>query len=214
MEKTTFEQIEIWKTIPNYEGYMASNLGRIKSVNRLSSSGRKIKGKILKTTTKQDGYVQVSLCKNGHDKHFFVHRLVMLAFVGECPEKMQVNHIDENKHNNCLSNLEYITPVDNCNFGTRNNRISLSSKHPKTKEHCEHISKARKGMIFSEDHKHNISVVKRKQCGVKVQCVETGEIFECILDAEKAVGLRRGSGISNACRNSAKKCGGYRWRYA
>ena len=205
-------QNEIWKPIPNYDSYRVSNLGRVKSVDRLSSNGRKLKGEIKKSSDAR-GYLHVSLCKDGKCKYFLVHRLVMLAFVGECPKGMEVNHIDENKHNNCLSNLEYITNIENCNYGTRNKRIAISNRHKKTKEHCENISKGRKGIIFSEQHKRNISIGKRKQCGRKVQCVETGKIFDCIIDAEKAVGLKNGSNISKACKDANMKCGGYKWRY-
>ena len=203
---------EIWKPIPNYEGYMVSNLGNVKSVDRLSSNGRHLKGKPLRQVM-IGGYLYVRLCKNGKMKNFFVHRLVMLAFVGKCSKGMEVNHIDENKENNCLSNLEYITKVDNCNYGTRNIRISLSNRHPKTKEHCEHISKGRKGMKFTEEHKRNIAIAKKKQCGRKVQCIDNGIIYDCVADAERAAGLKAGSNIPKACMDSTKKCGGYRWRY-
>jgi len=204
---------EVWKKIPNYDGYLISNMGVVKSIDRLSSNGRHLKGKILKALKTSGGYLSVSLCKDGEDKHYAIHRLVMLAFVGECPKGMEINHIDENKQNNCLSNLEYVTPSENCNHGTRNNRISLSSKHPKSKEHCANISKGRKGIVFSEEHKNNISIAKKKQCGRKVQCIETGEVFECVTDAEKAVGLKKGSNIPKSCADNTKKSGGYRWRY-
>ena len=154
---------EVWKTIPNYDGYLISNMGVVKSIDRLSSNGRHLKGKILKPLKSSGGYLSISLCKDGKDKHYAIHRLVMLAFVGECPDGMEVNHIDENKHNNALSNLEYLTSQDNCNHGTRNERIALSNKHPKSKSHCANISKGRRGMIFTEEHKRNISIAKKKQ---------------------------------------------------
>lgn len=205
---------EIWKTVPEYESYQVSNMGNVKSIDRLSSNGRKLKGKTMSQVEGTDGYLSVALCKNGKTRHIAVHRLVMLAFVGRPKQGYQVNHIDENKLNNQLSNLEYVTRIENCNHGTRNARISASNKgKPKSKSHKENISKSRKGIQFSEDHKRNISVAKKKQCGRQVQCVETGEIFEAIVDAEKSVGVKRGSNIISACKDNKRTCAGYHWRY-
>lgn len=205
---------EIWKAIPGYESYEISNMGNVKSIDRVSSNGRKLKGKMRAQAKGTDGYLLVALCKDGKTKSFSVHKLVMLAFIGKPPQGYEVNHIDENKLNNQLSNLEYVTRLENCNHGTRNKRISTSNKgKPKSKTHRENISKGRKGIQFSEEHRKNISTAKRKQCGRQVQCIETGEIFEAIVDAEKSVGLKKGSNIIKACRDNNKTSAGYHWRY-
>ena len=114
---------EIWRDIPDYENlYKVSNLGRIKSLTRLvrvKNGMRTIKGQILKDKiNKLTGYHQIQLSRNGKKSYFFVHRLVYMAFNGEIPEGIQVNHIDENKNNNSLSNLNLMTPKQNMNFGT------------------------------------------------------------------------------------------------
>lgn len=107
---------EIWKPIEGFEGlYEVSNLGRIKSIKRNTT-----KGGILKLyTNKQNGYVYAGLTKNNRRKTFRVHRLVMSTFVGW--SELQVNHIDGDKTNNKLSNLEYCTGSENMIHAYKNN---------------------------------------------------------------------------------------------
>ena len=97
--------MEIWKEVPNYEGvYQISNLGRVKSLKL----GRE---KILKPKEHRNGYTQVYLWEEGKSKLFFVHRLIMLAFVGK--SDLQVNHKNGIKADNRLENLEYCTASEN-----------------------------------------------------------------------------------------------------
>ena len=80
MENLNYEN-EIWKDIKNYEGlYQVSNLGRVKSLERLDALGHRLKEKILKPGINQYGYYQVVLCKQSVQKHYMVHRLVFEAF--------------------------------------------------------------------------------------------------------------------------------------
>ena len=105
---------EIWKDIPNYEGlYQASNLGRIRNLHPRYKNRVYLSGIISRY-----GYLRVSLCKNGCIKQFFIHRLVWEAFNGKIPEGMQVNHINEIKIDNRLSNLNLMTAKMNTNWGT------------------------------------------------------------------------------------------------
>lgn len=122
---------EIWKDIPNFEGYyQASNLGRIKSVTRkakvkiLNNDYRTVKGQLLSPAKTRDGYLKVSLSKNHKRYYFKVHRLVAITFIPNPNNYPCVNHIDENKLNNKIDNLEWCTIKYNCNYGTRNKRIS------------------------------------------------------------------------------------------
>lgn len=111
---------EKWRDIPNYEGlYQASDLGRIKSLDRIDSLGRKVKGKIIKTTKDKDGYLYFTLCKNGIKKQARVHRVVLLSFVDMPKNKEQVNHINEIKDDNRLCNLEWCDAVYNNNYNDK-----------------------------------------------------------------------------------------------
>ena len=96
---------EIWKDIIGYEGlYQISNYGNVKSIKR---------DKILKPQVNGRGYLSVGLSKNGKHKTFRLNRLVMITFVGYEEGKDQVNHIDGDKTNNRLDNLEWCTQSEN-----------------------------------------------------------------------------------------------------
>lgn len=100
---------EIWKTIPGYEElYEASNLGRIRSLPRATTNGRVLK---LYCNSK-NGYMYVSLSKDNVQKSRRVHRLVMAAFNG-LNDGLQVNHLNGNKADNRIDNLEYCTQSEN-----------------------------------------------------------------------------------------------------
>jgi hypothetical protein len=95
---------EIWENIPAYEGlYKVSNLGRIKSI---------LTDKYLKPSPDRFGYVRFNVFKNKKPKTLRIHRLVMEIF-NPITNKMQVNHIDGNKSNNRLDNLEWCTDSEN-----------------------------------------------------------------------------------------------------
>ena len=118
--------MEIWKPIKNYEdSYEISNLGNVKSLNY----GNTGTSRLLKLRKDKYGYLNVELNKNGKRKVFKVHRLVLMTFMPiEGMESLQVNHIDENKLNNTLENLEWCTNEYNSNYGTRNDKISKKQK--------------------------------------------------------------------------------------
>ena len=118
---------EIWKDIKGFEGiYQASNLGRVKSLERFRKGKNgflvSVKEKILKPRMLNSGYYIVQLYKNSIGKWYQVHRIVWEAFNGSISEGLQVNHINEVKTDNRLSNLNLMTPKENCNWGSRNER--------------------------------------------------------------------------------------------
>lgn len=127
---------EIWKDVCGYEGYyQVSNLGNVKSLDRIDCRGRHLKGKIVPHFSEKDGYLIVSFCKNGIAKHFRVHRLVASAFIQNPHNLSEVNHKDENKKNNCAENLEWCNTKYNINYGKRNQRVSEALSGEKTYNH-------------------------------------------------------------------------------
>ena len=120
MENLNYEK-EVWRDIPNYEGiYQVSNLGRVKSLKRPYG----LKEKILKPLINSIGYYQVGLYKNSKVRFCLVHRFVWEACNGQIPEGYEVNHINEIKSDNRLSNLNLMTHKENTNWGTRNERMT------------------------------------------------------------------------------------------
>lgn len=128
---------ETWKDIPNYEGlYQVSNLGRVKSLERQSSPFYQ-KGTLCSYSVKEKickqyivmGYLMVHLSKNDVKTMYKVHRVVASAFIPNINNCPQVNHLDENKFNNSVDNLEWCTCKQNNNHGTRNERISKTQRN-------------------------------------------------------------------------------------
>jgi hypothetical protein len=111
--------IEIWEKIPDAPDYEVSNLGRVAS----KKYGNR---RILAQSKKKTGYYEVGLCyETNKRKWFLVHRLVLSTFNPiDGMENMEINHKDEDKSNNQLDNLEWVTSLENCNYGNRNNKIS------------------------------------------------------------------------------------------
>lgn len=105
---------EEWRDIKGFEGmYQISNLGRVKSLERLSIQNHLLPEKILRTAHAQSGYVDVSLYKDGKRYHRKPHRLVAEAFIPNPDNLPEVDHIDTNKDNNCVDNLHWVTHSEN-----------------------------------------------------------------------------------------------------
>ena len=113
---------EIWKDIEGWDGiYQVSNLGRVKSLSRMLSNTKGVfmsKERILKHGKDKNGYHRVNLYYNNRYTTFPIHRLVAIAFIPNPSNYPMVNHKDENKDNNCVSNLEWCTSKYNTNYGT------------------------------------------------------------------------------------------------
>jgi len=100
------------KQIPNFPDYFISDTGIVYSVAERANRG-KPKKPIMKSQWKKWGYYSVTLAKNKKQYPQYVHRLVLRAFVGECPNGYQCRHLDGNKLNNNLSNLTWGTRREN-----------------------------------------------------------------------------------------------------
>lgn len=127
---------EEWRPVVGYQGlYEVSNLGRVRSVDRTShyKDGRTYlyRGRVLKLRKGRDGHLRINLCKDGKLKTKFVHRMVLEAFVGPCPEGMECLHIDGNPANNCVDNLSWGTRGENML-----DRVRHGSHHNANKTRC------------------------------------------------------------------------------
>lgn len=145
---------EIWKDVKGYEGlYQVSNLGRCRSLDRivlcntlLGNVGSYVhKGKILsnKRTNHKNGYIRLSLVKDGVYKQYYLHKLVAEAFIPNLKNKAYVDHIDTNKLNNCISNLRWVSIVENNN-------------NPITKKHLAARKYTRKKYYYNGDSALNL----------------------------------------------------------
>jgi hypothetical protein len=167
---------EVWKDIFGYEGlYRISNCGRVYSL---------VSNIVLKNVKSKSGYYHVTLCKNGTKKNFRINRLVALHFIPNPQNKPHVNHIDENKENNCDWNLEWCTPKENCNHGTGVQRCIANRD-------------------FSSKRK---PVVQLTKTGQIVRC------WESIWDVKQKLKYSA-SNISECCRGIRKTAHGHVWKF-
>ena len=121
---------EVWKDIKGYEGlYQVSNFGRVKSLTRLSKQNHLLPERFLKTN-ENDRYLRVDLWKDGKHKFYEVHRLVAAAFIANPENKPVVNHIDGDKHNNNVNNLEWCTVSENNKHAYKMGLASPVNKTP------------------------------------------------------------------------------------
>ena len=122
---------EVWRDVKGYEGlYQVSNMGRVKSLGRKDRFGRVIKERILEPAATHNGYLRVGLHVDGKRKMLRVHRLVCEAFHENPDNKSEVNHVNENKTDNRACNLEWSTRTENCNHGSRNERVAKALSKP------------------------------------------------------------------------------------
>lgn len=155
--------LEFWRDVKGYIGlYQVSNLGNVKSLRN---------NKILKPVPNKKGYFQVSLSKDGKVKNFRINRLVAEAFLPNEDELPEVDHINGDKTDNRVCNLQWISEVEN---------------------------------------------LRKKETGIaiprRVICVETGEIFESVAAAARAVN-RKYLAVSRNLRGLTQSCAGKHFKY-
>lgn len=125
------QEFEEWRDIEGYEWvYQISSFGRIKSLERIDNNNHLVKERILKQSIKNTGYMGVYLYSNRIGKSKLVHRLVAQAFIPNQYNKPVVNHLDEDKTNNNVNNLEWVTAKENINYGTGIDRRAKSISIP------------------------------------------------------------------------------------
>ena len=153
---------EIWKPIKGYEGlYLISNLGRIKSLDRTVYQLHK------------DGYARVGLHKNGEMKTYSVHRLVGEHFLEKKPGKDYINHLDCNKANNNVNNLEWCTQSENIQYAY-DNRTKIPPHQKKVSQYdmtgnliqvWESMAEAARSLGLQQPNISKVCLGKRSQTG-------------------------------------------------
>lgn len=172
--------LEQWKVIPDTEGKLfISDTGRIMSHLRDE--------KILKTQIDSKGYKRLRVTINRQKKAYKVHRLVANAFIDNPENKPQVNHINGDKSDNRVCNLEWCTNIENCHHAIKNGLWDS---------------------VFASSKRENDA---RKKC-IVAKNIDTGEemIFRSIRDAELSIGSRHIVDVLKGRRLQAK---GYSFEY-
>lgn len=189
---------ELWKSIEGYEGlYEVSNFGNVKSITR---------NKVMKPGSHKFGYRYVILYKEGSNKSVLVHRLVADAFIPKISGEEDVNHIDGNKSNNCVENLEWVSKSENMKHAyqsglrqvTDNQRGAGRPRTSKQLEASRTLTPAKLAALRDPYRFHNVGPAleaKRK----KVRCVQTGECYLSMSAADSAIGCSSGQ-VSNSIK--------------
>lgn len=165
----------MFKDVIEYEDeYEISNTGFIRSKDRMCVDSlyrkRFRKGMELRPDIAQNGYYRVTLCKGGHKKQQYLHRLIAIHFIPN-PEGMpQINHKDGNKLNNSIDNLEWVTVQENTIHAYKNNLINVRSgeNHPHYGKFGAKSKKAKKVL------RTNIKTGEEKVYGALIETVNDG----------------------------------------
>ena len=190
-------QQEIWKDIEGYEGlYQVSNLGRVRSVDRIilrSSTPQFSKGKNISQQPLNSGYMVVSLWNKKKRKAFTVHRLVANAFLPLQQGKDEVDHINGIRTDNRVNNLRWCNRKENVNFPIARSKYLSSNK-----ERIEHIRMAKA--------KHSLKLVQLTLDGTIIK------EWNSVKQASKSLGIQENN-VYAVCIGKRKSTGGYKWKY-
>lgn len=183
--------METWRDIEELNGkYEISSYGRLRN---------KTNKVVLKPRKNYKGYLDIKIC----GKTKLLHRLVAQTFISNPDNKPQVNHIDEDKTNNHVDNLEWVTAKENSNWGTRNDRRVMNTDYRKRNSSY--------GYVHRLDNVDWDNVNKDKKIAVVGKNVNGNEsLFKSIREASRATGASSGH-ISECINGKRKSAGGYIW---
>lgn len=170
------------KAVINFPNYTVRTDGKVFNKNEHE----------LKQTVNRDGYSMVKLCNKGYEKNCLVHRLVAEAFIPNPDNKRTVNHIDGNKTNNDISNLEWCT-------------------HSENEKHAYANSLRRSYLTYSD--RKNGAVISKEKRRKPVKVIETGIIYPSVLDCAKDLGCYT-NGVAGCCNGIYKQHHNYHFEWA
>lgn len=195
---------EEWVPVANYEGiYEVSNLGRVRSLDRvvIDKSGVTYnrKGKFIRPTFQKsgvledgslNGYIIVTLSKDGKNTVSGLHRLLAQAFIPnpDPDNKILVNHIDGVKFHDSLENLEWVTPSENCLHAYKNglSKVQYEVLRNNSKSALEKSNEVRRH---------------------PVKCIENGTVYPSVIEAQRKLHISEWSILTSL--KDGKKHGGY-----
>ena len=196
---------EIWKDIEGYEGYQVSNLGRVKSLDRIDSNNHPLKGVILKPYISNSGYLLVGLYKQQKRDRKLLHRLVAEAFIPNPDNKPEIDHINTDKTDNTVwlnedgsvnydkTNLRWVTKKENMNNPLTKIKMQINARKP---------SKGK----YSKKHHRSKPIIQYDKEGNFIR------EWDCANDVERVLGISN-KHIGSVCLGKRKSCGGYIWKY-
>lgn len=188
---------EVWEEIKGYEGlYFVSNLGRV--VSRVREGA---KGGVLIFTKNSKGYLTVGLCKHGTQNKFRVNRLVAKAFISNPHNKPEVNHINGNKKNNRVDNLEWVTHQENIDHAVENSLILKGENSDRTNLTDKDVLCIRE---YLKDESYSIKDIARifNVSQRAVSFISLGQTWKHLLKEDETVGKHRSA---KGSKNAASK---------
>ena len=196
---------EIWKNIEGYEGYQVSNLGRVRSLDRIDSNNHPLNGVILKPYISNSGYLLVGLYKQQKRDRKLLHRLVAEAFIPNPENKSEIDHINTIKTDNTVflnedgsidyekTNLRWTTRKENINNPLTKTKMRINARKP---------SKGK----YGKKHHRSKPIIQYDKEGNFIK------EWECANDVERVLGISN-KHIGSVCLGKRKSCGGYIWKY-
>ena len=197
---------EIWKDIKGYEGiYQVSNLGRVRSLDRIDSNNHPLNGVILKPYISNSGYLLVGLYKQQKRDRKLLHRLVAETFLPNPENKPEIDHINTIKTDNTVflnedgsvnyekTNLRWVTKKENINNPRTKTKMLINARKPS------------KGKYGKKHHKSKPIIQYDKEGNFIKE-------WECANDVERVLGISN-KHIGSVCLGKRKSCGGYIWKY-
>lgn len=183
--------MEVWKPVYGFEdSYEVSNLGRIRRVkpcrNQFDTP------RVLSLTEQRGGYLGTILSDGKKRKMIKAHRAVAIAFIENPEEKLEVNHIDGNKKNNCVENLEWVTREENERHAHRLGLKNMDKIHA-----AAHTQTA----YEKRDAKNRRPIIR-----------DDGISYDSVTSAAEDLGVSV-TAVSNHLRGKTKKCRGFKFRY-